>query len=72
MFNCPYCRQTVVSRDHYCAAKNGYVNTTDPTGDFLTSAVVAGVTDNAAIGALMGGDIVGAIVGDLLFDGDLF
>ena len=70
MFKCPKCGKTVPG-DHYCT-QQGRVVPVDDSGDFLTSALVAGVTDNAAIGALFGGDIVGAIVGDLFSDGDLF
>ncbi len=72
VFTCPYCRQTVVAKDHYCTAKNGYVDSSDPTGDFLTSALIAGVTDNAIVGGLIGGDMLGGLVGDLFSDGDLF
>ena len=40
-------------------------------GDFITSAIIGGVTDSALLGGLLGGDILGGVVGDL-FDGDLF
>jgi hypothetical protein len=72
MFNCPHCRQTVVSRDHYCTAKGAYVDTSDPTGDFLLSATIGAATDNAAIGGIIGGDIFGGLLGDLFSDGELF
>lgn len=36
-------------------------------GDFLTSAVVAGVTDSAILGSVIGGDITGAVIGDVFF-----
>lgn len=40
----------------------------DSGGDFLTSALVAGATDSAAIGALIGGDPLGAVIGAGLSD----
>ena len=70
MNTCPYCRQTIVSRDHYCTAKNGYVNTDDPNSDFLMSAAIGAVTNSAVIGGLIGGDILGGLVGDLFANGD--
>jgi hypothetical protein len=40
------------------------------TPDFLTSMVIANATDSAVIGTLIGGDPVGAIVGDMMNDSD--
>lgn len=40
--------------------------------DPLVSGIVAGFTDNCVLGALAGGDIGAAIIGDLLADGELF
>lgn len=70
MFKCPKCGKTV-SGDHYCT-QQGRVVSSDDSGDFLTSALIAGVTDNAIIGGLVGGDMLGGLVGDLFSDGDLF
>lgn len=38
--------------------------------DFLTSMMVAQATDSAALGMLMGGDVGGAIIGDMLNTND--
>jgi hypothetical protein len=38
--------------------------------DFLTSMMVAQATDSAALGILMGGDVGGAIIGDMLNTND--
>jgi hypothetical protein len=40
------------------------------TPDFLTSMVIANATDSALMGTLIGGDPVGAIVGDMMNDSD--
>lgn len=42
----------------------------DPNGDFLTSVIVAQVTDSALLGTLIGGSVAGGIVGDMLNDSD--
>lgn len=42
----------------------------DDSGDFLTSMVIAQATDSTLMGALVGGDILGAMVGDSLNDSD--
>ena len=39
-------------------------------GDFLTSMLIADATDSALIGTIVGGDPVGAIVGDIMNDSD--
>lgn len=39
-------------------------------GDFLTSMLVAQMSDSAILGTIVGGDPVGAIVGDMLNDSD--
>ena len=69
---CPYCNQTIVARDHFCTKKQNYFDTSDPSGDFLMSAAIGAVTDNAILGGLVGGDMLGGLVGDLFSDGDLF
>jgi hypothetical protein len=40
------------------------------TPDFLTSMVIANATDSAVIGTLIGGDPVGAMIGDMMNDSD--
>ena len=42
----------------------------DDGGDFLLSALVAYSTDSTMLGAIVGGDLMGAIVGDLLNNDD--
>ncbi|HGY1948799.1 TPA: hypothetical protein ACNVO8_004274 [Escherichia coli] len=37
-------------------------------GDFATSALIAGATNNAALGYLVGGSLTGALIGDALAD----
>ena len=37
-------------------------------GDFFVSLAVAAITDNWVIGTLVGGDLAGATVGDMLFN----
>lgn len=37
-------------------------------GDFATSAFIAGATNNAALGYLVGGSLTGALIGDVLAD----
>jgi len=69
MPKCKKCDKTV-PRDQCCDQKDCAVSTDG--GDFLLSAAVGAVTDNAAFGALFGGDILGAIVGEIFSDGDLF
>lgn len=41
-------------------------------GDPIVSGIVGAATDNCILGALAGGDILGAVIGDLLNDGELF
>jgi hypothetical protein len=41
-------------------------------GDALLSGLIAYGTDSAIAGALLGGDIAGAVIGDLFNGGDLF
>jgi hypothetical protein len=38
---------------------------------FIESAVIGGLTNSTGLGVLIGGDIAGAILGDLLNDGDI-
>ncbi|ECZ2944943.1 hypothetical protein F7T25_15790 [Salmonella enterica] len=40
----------------------------DGGGDFATSALVAGATNNAVLGYLVGGSLTGALIGDALVD----
>jgi hypothetical protein len=37
-------------------------------GDFTTSFIVANATDNAALGYIIGGNITGAVIGEMLKD----
>jgi hypothetical protein len=40
----------------------------DNSGDFITSMAIGYATDNAIIGGIVGGDMTGAIVGEMLND----
>ena len=44
--------------------------TEDNSGDFLTSMMVAQATDSALLGTIVGGDPIGAMIGDSLNDSD--
>ena len=45
-------------------------STENNSGDFLTSMMVAQATDSALLGTIVGGDPVGAMIGDALNDSD--
>jgi hypothetical protein len=38
---------------------------------FIESAVIGGLTNSTGLGILIGGDVAGAILGDILNDGDI-
>jgi hypothetical protein len=68
---CKHCGESVSTvRTHYCK-KTGKRHDPDDDGDFLTSVLIGFGTDSALAGGLLGGDMIGGVVGDLL-DGDLF
>ncbi len=68
---CKHCNEYVSARasSHNCK-KVGLLEI-DEDDSFLVSAAIGAVTDSAFLGGLLGGDMMGGIVGDLL-DGDLF
>lgn len=66
---CRYC-SSMVSSNHYCPVKEDYIDF-DDSGSFIASAAIAAVTDSVLLGTVLGGDVSGAIIGDLL-DGNLF
>lgn len=71
MSKCEKCGNiTTGTSRHKCV--NGEEKENDDSGDFLTSAVIGAVTDNAIVGGLLGGDMLGGIIGDIFSDGDLF
>lgn len=45
--------------------------TTEEDDTFIESAVISGLTNSTGLGVLIGGDVAGAILGDLLNDGDI-
>ena len=68
---CKHCNEEIPegTTTHECP-KAGLLNV-EQDSSFLTSMAIGMLTDNAALGAIMGGDITGGIVGDLLNDGNL-
>ncbi len=64
---CKHCSESISRNDitHNCT-KKGLLNI-DEDDSFLVSAIIGSVTDSA----LLGGDMLGGILGDVL-DGDLF
>jgi len=65
---CTHCG-TTVSGAHHCAALGGI--TDFDSDDFITSAAIGYVTNNALLGGLLGGDMIGGVVGDWMnADGD--
>lgn len=70
MKTCKHCNKQFYS-SHYCDRANRTIDF-DDASNFLFSAALGAVTDNAILGGLLGGDMVGGLVGDLLADGDLF
>lgn len=65
-----YNRLSYTEKSHWMYSSTSG-STSNPSGDFLTSAVIGAATDSALLGGLLGGDIVGGILGDSL-DGDLW
>ncbi len=71
MKTCKHCGLQV-NGSHQCEVAKRIITTeTNDDSDFLLSAAVGFATDSAILGTLVGGDIVGGIVGDLLNGGDL-
>lgn len=68
---CKKCSQEVVrGRTHYCPKDGGRAINYDDDG-FLMSLVIGAATDSALFGMALGGDPAGAIIGDIMSDGDL-
>lgn len=65
MKTCPNCRCRVPD-SHRC---NGST-LQDSSGDFLTSAAIGFTTNNALLGTVLGGDPLGAVMGDMLNTSD--
>lgn len=71
MNKCKHCQQEVKKLPHVCeVAKKTFQQ--DDGNDFLMSLTVGMVTNNFALGNMLGGNVSGAIIGDLLNDGRLF
>jgi len=69
--NCPYCHKSVL-QSHLCPAHDEREVTHDDSGNFLLSAVIGYETDNAILGGLAGGDMLGGIIGAELADSNAF
>lgn len=66
MKTCKYCNKQFIT-NHYCTAVQEDVDYDDDS-NFMLSALVAMETDNAILGAMAGGDIGGAILGEVIAD----
>jgi hypothetical protein len=66
MKTCKHCNKQV-PESHQCPVAGREVNHSDE-GDFLLSAIVGYETDSAILGALVGGDLLGGIVGEIFAD----
>ncbi len=62
---CPNCRCRVPD-NHRCNQST----LQDSSGDFLTSAAIGFATDSALLGTVLGGDPLGAVIGDMLNTSD--
>lgn len=65
------CKHCGRDGQHFCTQLNRILTPANDLDSFIISAAVAAITDSAILGGLLGGDIVGAVLGDSL-DGDLF
>lgn len=69
---CPHCGENMSdteNRHHGCSVMSPSV--TDDALAAATSCSVAAMTNSAVLGLLDGGYMLGAVAGDILFDGDL-
>ncbi len=69
ILKCRYCKEGVLTgTHHHCKqmqlAKQPPAVVDESEGNFFLSFAVAAVTDNWAIGTLVGGNLLGGIVGD--------
>lgn len=55
-------------KDHYCPTEKRTIDSDD--GDFLLSFIVGRETDSTLFGTAVGGDFLGALLGDLSNDDD--
>lgn len=71
---CKYCKPSYNECDTCTYSKRDRIlesrSSSNSDGDFLTSAVVAAVTDSTLTGFLVGGDLMGSMLGDSLFGDD--
>ena len=65
-----YKKKEVKFVDHINEDDKKLVRQASNDGDFFTSMLVAQATDSAILGTVIGGDPVGAIIGDMLNDSD--
>lgn len=63
---CKCGRVLTPGESHQCPSAGRNVSYEDEDGDFFTSLVVAAATDSTTLGLMAGGDLSGAIIGDVL------
>lgn len=63
MAKCKHCGK---DGSHFCSKLQRHITEEADSGDFLLSMAVAMASDSALLGYAVGGDLVGAIVGDAL------
>jgi hypothetical protein len=66
---CEHCGKIFYEGDetHHCSSTGeDYTITHDSDGSFLLSAAIGYATHSVLAGALLGGDVLGAVFGDLL------
>ena len=64
------CKNCDREGEHYCTSVGRTVSPSSD-GDFFTSMAISGLTNSSVLGAMFGGSISGAILGDVMNDGDL-
>ena len=59
---------------NYCTSgvEKKIIEQSENDSDFITSAIIGGLTDNFIVGGLIGGSFEGGILGDLLNDNSIF
>lgn len=65
MNTCKHCGKEFEDGEIHDCEVAGRKITTDDEGDFVVSAIIAHETHNALLGAVIGGDVLGGILGDM-------
>ena len=69
---CSHCGNAMMDQDDRCRKCGKQVPLApDDDNNIMASVAVAAITDSAALGYLAGGNLLGAVAGDALFDGSL-